>query len=62
MGADGLIVVASECTRIDTTYLFIALTLCTVLYSDFKISCGLFRQSGFKLSHSVIFNLFFLHV
>ena len=58
MGSEGLIVVASECTRIDTTYLFIALTLYTLFYSSFKISCSLFRHAGFKQSHSVIFNQF----
>jgi hypothetical protein len=51
MGAEGLIVVASECTRIDTTYLFIALTLCTLFYSDFKIICNPFGLAGFKQSH-----------
>lgn len=39
-------------------YLFIAVTLCTFFYSDFKISCSLFCHADFKQSHSVIFNLF----
>ena len=58
MGAEGLIVVVSECTRIDTTYLFIAMTLCALFYSDFKIGCGLFRHAGFKQSQCH-FNPFF---
>jgi hypothetical protein len=58
MGAEGLVVVASECVKFDTTYLLIALTLCTLFYSDFKISYHLFWHAGFKQSLSVISNLF----
>lgn len=61
MGTEGLILVASECTKIYTLFV-IAVTVCTLFYSDFKISCILFCHADFKQSHSVIFNLFFAYI